>query len=46
MSLPSQPVLLAIALFLLALEHFGVPIPGWVTGVVLMILALLMLIGG
>lgn len=46
MNIPSQAVLLAIALFLLALEHFGVPIPGWLTGAVLMIVALLMLIGG
>ena len=40
----NQNLLLAIALFLLALEHFGVPIPGWLTGAFLIIVAILMLV--
>lgn len=31
---------LAIALFLLALEHFGVAIPGWLTGTFLILAAI------
>lgn len=36
-------LLLAIALLLLGLEHFGVPIPGWITGIILIVLAILMI---
>lgn len=36
---------LALALLLLALEHFGVPIPGWLTGIFLTIAALMLLLG-
>jgi len=34
---------LALALLFLALEHFGVPIPPWLTGIFLIIAAVLML---
>ena len=40
----NQSVLLAIALLCLGLEHFGVPIPSWLTGAILVIVAILMLI--
>lgn len=36
---------LAIGLLLLALEKFGVPIPPWLTGIFLVIAAVLMLFG-
>lgn len=36
---------LPVALFLLALEHFGVPIKGWVTGVFLILAALIIAFG-
>lgn len=39
----NQQILLAIGLGFLALEHFDVPIPRWITGVVLGIVAVLML---
>lgn len=29
----SLDILLGIALFLLGLEHFGVAVPGWLTGI-------------
>lgn len=37
-------IFLAIGLLLLALEHFGVPVPGWLTGIFLIIVAITMLI--
>lgn len=40
----NQSVLLAIALLFLGLEHLGVPIPGWITGIILIIVAILMFI--
>ena len=39
----NQNLLLAFGLGFLALEHFGVPIPAWLTGIVLGIVAILML---
>jgi hypothetical protein len=41
----SYTFVLALALLLLALEHFGVPIPGWLTGIFLVIAALMLLLG-
>lgn len=38
----NEKILLAIAFLLLALEHFGAQIPGWLTGIVLIIIALLL----
>jgi hypothetical protein len=32
---------LAIALLLLALEHFGVPVPSWLTGIFLILAAII-----
>lgn len=40
----NRNILLAVGLLLLALEHFGVPVPSWLTGIILLITALLMLI--
>ena len=37
-------IFLAIGLLLLALEHFGVAIPPWITGVCLIIVAIAMLL--
>ena len=39
-----QNILLAVAFLFLGLEHLGVPIPGWVTGVLFLIVAILMLV--
>lgn len=36
-------ILFAIALLLLGLEHFAIPIPAWITGILLIIVAVLML---
>lgn len=41
----SFTVFLGIALLLLALEHFGVAIPGWLTGIFLAIAGIMALIG-
>lgn len=35
---------LALGLLFLALEHFGVPVPGWLTGIFLIVVAIVMLI--
>ena len=35
---------LAFGLLLLALEHFGVAVPGWITGVCLIVVAIVMLL--
>lgn len=40
----SENLLLAIALLLLGLEHLGVPIPPWITGVTLVIIVALMFV--
>lgn len=37
-------IFLAIGLLLLALEHFGVPIPAWLTGIFLIVVAVAMLL--
>ena len=37
-------ILLAVGLIFLGLEHIGVPIPGWLTEIVLLIAGILMLI--
>lgn len=39
----SAGILLAIGLLLLALEHFGVPVPRWLTGIFLLLASVLML---
>lgn len=36
---------LPVSLLLLALEHFGVPIRGWITGVALIIAAIVIAFG-
>jgi hypothetical protein len=41
----SYTLILGLALLLLALEHFGVPIPGWATGIMLVIAAIMLLLG-
>lgn len=38
-------LILGLALLLLALEHFGVPILGWLTGMFLVIAGILLLLG-
>lgn len=41
----SYTIILGIALLLLALEHFGVPVPGWLTGIFLVIAAIMLMLG-
>jgi len=41
----SYTLILGIALLLLALEKFGVAIPGWLTGIFLVIAAIMLLFG-
>ncbi len=36
-------LLLALAFLFLGLEHLGVPIPGWLTGILLLLVAVFML---
>lgn len=40
-----QNILFAIGLILLGLEHLGVPIPGWLTGIILLIVGIVLLLG-
>ncbi len=36
-------LILALVFLLLGLEHLGVPIPGWLTGILLLVVAIFML---
>ena len=40
----NETVFLAIALLLMALERFGVAVPGWLTGIFLLLAGILLLI--